>query len=219
MSHRFSARKKVMLFNRQSPHVFREYALSSQDMAATLRKQQESAKKRAGRTDALQAYAIHAAHDKSRVIVVEAWRDVASFRSDPDASEPTARLYSWAGTGGVEPTPVEDANAGVIVIDIFSLWRPLVYPVSWFNLKNGETFNRQPGCISTTVLRGSGVGSIATYARWRTLEDFFAAFEVSTKKPVASTDDINAAAAKMTFGVVRPDYHAYDLIAYEGERK
>jgi heme-degrading monooxygenase HmoA len=206
-----------MFFDRTVPHVFREYPIAPIDMAATVHRQKQAAENRVSRTDALRAYAIHASHDQTRVIVVEAWRDSASYRNDLDATEPAARLYTWAGTGGVEPTPVDDPGAGIIVIDIFPLWRPLVYPVSLFNLKNGETFNRQPGCISTTVLRGCGVGSIATYARWRTLDDFYAAFEVSTKKAVSRTDDINAAAAKMTFGVVRPDYHSYELVEYRGE--
>jgi heme-degrading monooxygenase HmoA len=208
-----------MLFNRQSPHAFREYHIAPQDMAATLDRQKQAAENRMAQAKALQSYAIHASHDQTRVIVVEAWRDAPSYRNDPDAKEPTSRLYTWAGTGGIESTPVDDPAAGIIVIDIVPLWRPLVYPVSLFTLKNGEEFNRQPGCISTTVLRGSEIGSIATYARWRTLEDFFAAFEVSTKKAVASTDDINAAAAKMTFGVIRPDYHAYELIEFKGEHR
>ncbi len=206
-----------MLFDRHRPHAFREFRGDPSEIDAIAQAQQSALEERAARCDALESYALHLALDRTRVIAVEAWRDAEAYHRDLDAKNQGTGLYTWAGTGGREPTPVEDDSAGFIVIDIFPVWRPLVRPVSAFNLKNGETFNRQPGCISTTVLRGAGVGSIATYARWRTLEDFFAAFEVSTKKKVASTDDINEAAARMTFGFIRPDYHAYDLIAFKGD--
>jgi heme-degrading monooxygenase HmoA len=109
-------------------------------------------------------------------------------------------------------TPVDDPGAGVIVIDTFAVWRPLLGPVSSFNIRNGEAFNRSPGCISTTVLRGVGVGSIATYARWRSVADFAAAFSTATGKPAQSADDVNRAAARMTFGFIRPDHHSYELV-------
>jgi len=206
-----------MLLDQVRPHAFREYRVAPEQAETAAQRQRDKVVARSRRAAALEAWAVHLAKDLTRVVVVEAWRDAESFRRDPDAREPGAALYAWAGTGGREPTPVEDAHAGVIVIDIFAVWRPLVRPVSAFNLRNGEAFNRQPGCISTTVLRGVGTGRIATYARWRTIDDFLAAFRAVTGKPVASADDINAAAVSMSFGIVRPDYHAYDLFAFKGD--
>jgi hypothetical protein len=34
-----------------------------------------------------------------------------------------------------------------------------------------------------------------------------------TRKPARSADDVNHAAASMTSGLIRPDYHAYELVA------
>jgi heme-degrading monooxygenase HmoA len=183
---------------------------------ATIDRQMEGARAaleaRAARSSALEAFALHCAHDGTRIVTIEAWRDAAAFHRDHDAADPTAALYAWAATGGRNPTPVDDPGAGVIVIDTFAVWRPLLGPVSSFNIRNGEAFNRSPGCISTTVLRGVGVGSIATYARWRSVADFAAAFSTATGKPAQSADDVNRAAARMTFGFIRPDYHSYELV-------
>jgi heme-degrading monooxygenase HmoA len=202
-----------MLFDRRRPHVFREFRVTSSTINITAKTQLAAIERRFARHSGMEEWALHASKNGLRVIIVEAWRNAADFWSDPDSKEPGTALFDWIGTGGQEPTPVTAPNAGVIVIDMFNVWRPLVRPVSAFNLKNGDAFNREPGCISTTVLRGNGVGRIATYARWRSEADFFAAFTKQTGKPVASTDDINAAAARMTFGFIRPDYHSYDLIA------
>jgi heme-degrading monooxygenase HmoA len=150
---------------------------------------------------------------------VEAWADEAAFRSDPDAAEPGAGLYTWKATGGVEPTPVDDLDGAVIIIDLFRIWRPVVGPVSAFNIRNSEAFNRQPGCISTTVFRGIGTGAIATYARWRSVEDFAAAFSKLTNRRAADTDGVNYEAKRMTFGMIRPDYHSYELITLSADVK
>lgn len=207
-----------MMFDRLRPHAFREMRVSPSEAETVARGAMADAKRRMTRAPALEAYAVHLAKDRTRVITVEAWSDAQSYRADPDARTPGAALYAWAATGGIEPTPVDDPRAGVIVIDLFAIWRPFVGPVSKINIRNGEAFNREPGCISATVLRGLGTGRIATYARWRSEDAFAAAFAKLTGKTVQNSSDVNAAAAKMTFGLIRPDYHAYDLIAFEGKR-
>ncbi|MGL4178352.1 MAG: antibiotic biosynthesis monooxygenase [Dermatophilaceae bacterium] len=165
-------------------------------------------------------WTVHLAHDRTRVVTVEAWRDPASFRDGAHVGEravvdgvrPDIALYRHAGTGGADPTPVGDPASGVTVIDVFRVWRPLIRPVSAFNLRNGETFNRDPGCVSTSVLRGITAGRIATYARWRTTEDFLRVFSSSQGHSVRSTDEVNAAAVRISRGLIRPDYHAYDVV-------
>jgi heme-degrading monooxygenase HmoA len=206
-----------MLFDRTRPHAFREYRVAPSDAHQTATEQVNRARVRAARSQDCQAWAVHVAKDATRVIVVEAWRDIRAFQDDADAHETGCALYKWAATGGREPTPVQDTTAGVIVIDIFPVWRPLLRPVSAFNIKNGESFNKHPGCISTTVLRGVTAGSIATYARWRSEADFFDAFEMATKAKVSSTQDINDFAIKKTFGLLKPDYHIYDLVEFQGD--
>jgi heme-degrading monooxygenase HmoA len=207
-----------MLLDRRRPHAVREVRTAPPDADACARRAVAAVEARARRATALEAYAVHLASDGTRVVTIEAWRDAEAFRADPDARAPGTGLYRWAATGGREPTPVDDADAGAIVIDVFSVWRPLVRPVSMFNIRNGEAFNRHPGCISTTVLRGIGHGHIATYARWRSVADFAAAFAAATGWGVAGTDDVNRATARMTFGLIRTDYHGYTLVAAEGAR-
>jgi hypothetical protein len=139
-------------------------------------------------------------------------RDLAGRR-------PVSALYRRTATNGVDPTPVTDPTAGVILIDSFRVWRPLVRPVSAVTVRNGRAFQRAPGCFSTTVRRSTTSGRIATYARWRTTEDFLAAFTAVQGVAVDSTDDVNRAAAAMTRGPLRTDYHTYELVdADEGER-
>ncbi|TFL16564.1 hypothetical protein [Jannaschia formosa] len=207
-----------MLFDRHRPHAFRERRVEPAAAQAVAAAEEAAVLRRATRAPGLRAWAVHLAHDRMRVVTVEAWNSADAFRQDPDAREPGVGLFAWVATGGRKPTPVDDPEAGVIVIDTFPVWRPLVRPVSLFNARNGEGFNRQPGCVSTTVMRGLGVGRIATYARWRTVADFTAAFTATTGHPVDSTDAINEAAARMTAGLIRTDYHAYDLVAFQGER-
>lgn len=175
-----------------------------------------AARTRADRHNGLEAFAVHLSHDKLRVMTVEAWRNTAAYRAEAEADEPEAAVFEWAATGGIDPSPVDDGDAGVIIIDLFQIWRPLLRPVSAFNIRNGEAFNREPGCLSTTVLRGIGTGAIATYARWSSPAAFAAAFSKITGRRAVDPDGVNRAAARMTFGLIRPDYHAYDLIAYQG---
>lgn len=203
------------MFERNRPHVFRERRVDPDRAVESARQAARDAEELSARHAALLGYAVHQAHDLTRVITVETWASEADAR--PHVSRGArAAIHEWAGTGGIEPTPVADPSAGVIVIDIFPVWRPLLRPVSAFNLRNGEAFNQQPGCISTTVLRGLNTGSIATYARWRSVEDFLRAFEATTGGKVASTADINAWATRKTFGLIRPDYHSYELVASGG---
>lgn len=202
-----------MFFDRKRPHAFREQRVTLQTAADAARRAVDAAEQRAARAPTLQAYAVHFAQDRTRVVTVEAWQDRASYEADADAGLAGSTLYAWAATGGQEPTPVTDTAAGVIIIDLFTVWRPLLGPVSKFNIRNGEAFNREPGCISTTVLRSLHTGGIATYARWRSPEDFAAAFAKLSGKPARCPDDVNVEAARMTFGFIRPDYHAYDLVA------
>ena len=206
-----------MLFDRERPHAFREIRVTPGRAASVAAAERDAAVRRGARSAACQAWAVHVATDGSRVVAVEAWHDVRAFRRDTDADRSGAALFAWVGTGGLEPTPVSDAKAGAIVIDLFSVWRPLAGPVSAFNVRNGEAFNRQPGCVSTTVLRGLTAGRIATYARWRSEADFLAAFTTIMGTPVGSLGDINRAAARKTLGMIRPDYHAYELFATGGD--
>ena len=84
---------------------------------------------------------------------------------------------------------------------------------------DGKAFNAHPGCINTTVLRGIGVGKIATNALWDSVEDFTQAFSTQTGRPVATTDDINDEAARMTRGLIRTDYHTYELFSYREQNR
>jgi hypothetical protein len=200
------------LLDRHRSHAFRVFRVSPERAHFEAQAQQWAATERSARATGLQSWAVHLARNRACVIVVEAWRDAASYHSDADAALPGSNLYQWVGTGGRKPTPVNDGSAGVIVIDVFPIWRALSRPVSLFNVKNGEAFNRHPGCISTTVWRG--VGSIATYARWRSEADFFDAFEDAVGVPVSSTDQVNAAASRKTFGLIRPDYNVHELVSF-----
>jgi quinol monooxygenase YgiN len=207
----------MMLFDRIRPHAFREVHVTAATASFEAQRQRDALMARAARKSGLENWALHLSIDKQRIIIVEAWRNTAAYWADPDASQRHSVLYTWAGTGGIEPTPVNDPNAGVIIIDIVRVWRPLLRPVTAITLRNGEAFNREPGCISTIVLRGKNAGRLATYARWRSESDFFAAFTKQTGKPVASCGNINAAAARMTFGFIKPDYHAYELVSCDGD--
>jgi hypothetical protein len=207
-------RWSLEMFDRHRPHAFRVFRVSPERAQSEVQAQQQAATERSARATGLQGWAVHLARNRTCVIVVEAWRDTAAYRADPDARLPGSHLYQWVGTGGREPTPVNDGSAGLIVIDVFPTWRALSLPVSLFNVKNGEAFNRHPGCISTTVLRGVGAGSIATYARWRSEADFFDAFEDAVGAHVSSTDEVNAAASRKTFGLIRPDYNVHELVAF-----
>jgi len=201
------------------PHAFRQYDLTDPAtttqvaMAATT-----AAHDLHARDVGLQAWAVHRSLDGLRVVTVERWQDRACFQRSGTAGDlshlrPDTALYGWAGTDGASPTPVGDPVHGVTTIDVFRIRRALIRPVSAFNLRNGRTFNQQPGCVSTTVLRGMGVGRIATYARWRTAEDFYTAFSILNGTEVSSTDDINTWAARRTRGLIRTDYHIYRHVA------
>lgn len=206
-----------MLFDRTRPHAFREWRVSPALAQEAAQRALARVERRVARGGGIQAYAVHLAHDRTRVITVEAWAAEADFRRDPDADDTGTGLYRWKATGGAEPTPVDGAGAGVIIIDLFRVWRPVAGPVLAFNIRNGEAFNREPGCLSTTVLRGIGAGAIATYARWRSVEDFAAAFSKLSGRQAADADGVNRQAARMTFGLIRPDYHSYDLVAFSGD--
>ncbi|MGF1662860.1 MAG: antibiotic biosynthesis monooxygenase family protein [Kineosporiaceae bacterium] len=214
-----------MLLAHARPHVVRQYETLPDAAPGVATAAVGHARDLQDRDVGCLAWAVHLSHDGRRVVTVETWKDEATFRrasrsaaSDRSTPSPTdVQLYRWVGGDGVQPTPVTDPAAGVVVIDVFRVWRPLLRPVSAFNLRNGRDFGRQPGCVSTTVMRSVTAGRIATYARWRTVEDFLAAFSTLTGRPVASTDDVNEAAARMTRGFLRTDYHAHDLVdAWEG---
>lgn len=205
-----------MLFDRRRPHVFRERRVTPGEAEVISRAEVAAAEQRAARGGP-EAFAVHLAHDRTRVVTVEAWRSADDCRHAPDTPDGSVAVYEWAATGGLEPTPVADDSAGVIIVDLFRVWRPLIRPVAAFNIRNGEAFNRQPGCISTTVLRSSATGGIATYARWRSVGDFAAAFSALTGRKARTADDVNRAAASMTLGLIRPDYHSYELVAVSGD--
>lgn len=206
-----------MLFSRSSPHVFREYrvdpARADGDAAGAV----DTARALVAAGVGCTAWAVHVSHDRLRVVTVEAWSDERAVRAhvhrgDLPGRRPTTGIYRRRATGGLDPTPVTDPDAGVIVIDCFRVPRPLVRPVSAFTVRNGRAFSASPGCVSTTVLRSTGSGRIATYARWRTADDFLAAFTATQGTAVSGTDDINDAAAAMTRGLLRTDYHTYSLL-------
>lgn len=211
-----------MLLTADRPQVFREYRVHPRDADRVAKDAVEAARALRERGGGCEAWAVHLSHDRLRVVAIEAWRSSAAYLRAGLAGDlqpvagvaQDAALYQRAGTTGVDPTPVADPSLGVVVIDVVRLWRPLVRPVSGVNLRNGRAFAQQPGCISTTVLRAQSAGRIATYARWRSTQEFLAAFSTTTGTPVDST----AAAARMTRGLVKTDYHAYDLLdADEGE--
>ncbi|MGL5864761.1 MAG: antibiotic biosynthesis monooxygenase [Dermatophilaceae bacterium] len=200
-------------------HAFRQYD-TDPSRAEHLAAQAVEAARRLAEASTCLGWAVHLAHDRTRVVTVEAWRDpaagragaLAAGRAMADGARPSVALYRHAGTGGADPTPVGTATPGVTIIDVFRIWRPLIRPVSALTRRNGAAFNRDPGCVSTTVLQGFTSGSIATYARWRSTEDFLRVFSATQGHPVHSTDEVNATTARISRGVVRTDYHAYDVI-------
>lgn len=206
-----------MLLTPDRPQVFREYRVTSDQAEPVAKAVVASTRTLHERGVGCQEWAVHLSHDRLRVVTVEAWRDAAAYHrfghdADLPHHTPDTALYEVAGTSGADPTPVGNPSIGVTVIDIFRVWRPLIRPVSAFNLRNGSAFTRRPGCVSTTVLRGRTAGRIATYARWRSTEDVLAAFTATQGAAVDSTDAVNAAIARTTRGLVRTDYHAYDLV-------
>ncbi|MGL5850398.1 MAG: antibiotic biosynthesis monooxygenase [Phycicoccus sp.] len=200
-------------------HAFRQYDVD-QGGAEHLAALAVAAAHRQAAADGCLGWTVHLAHDRTRVVTVEAWRDRAAFQRGAvtgreaavDGVRPDLALYRHAGTGGVDPTPVGDPASGVTVIDVFRVWRPLIRPVSAFNRRNGKAFDRDPACVSTSVLRGVTAGRIATYARWRSTEDFLRVFSATQGHPVQSTDEVNATAARISRGLIRTDYHAYDVV-------
>ena len=211
-----------MLLAHAGPHAVRQYEVSPDAATAVVAHAVRQARDLQDHDIGCLSWAVHLSTDRRRVVTMETWQDESSFRpsgtpATPVGPQPDVQLYRWVGGDGVQPTPVTDPTAGVVVIDVFRVWRPLLRPVSAFNLRNGRDFARQPGSVSTSVLRSVTAGRIATYARWRTVEDFLAAFTTLTGRPVESTDDVNEAAARMTRGLLRTDYHAHDLVeAWEG---
>lgn len=206
-----------MLLSRSSPQVFREYRVEPAESDGVAAAAVTAARALRSTGVGCTAFAVHLAHDRRRVVTVEAWADERAAREhgrrgDLADRRPTSAVYRHTATAGVAPTPVTDGSAGVIVIDCFRVWRPLVRPVSAFNARNGRSFDAAPGCVSTTVLRSTRTGRIATYARWRTTADFLAAFTATQGTAVSSTDEINDAAAAMTRGLLRTDYHTYELL-------
>lgn len=199
-----------MLFHHHRPYAFREERIRPVEAAQAARDALATIRRRSERGQGLEAFALHLAEDRTRLVTVEGWRDAKSFREDQAIHGTGSALFTWTATDGRNPTPADHAALGVIIIDLFQVWRPLVRPVCAFNIRNGRVLNAHSGCVSTTVLRGQG--AIATYARWASTEDFLAAFTTLTGKPAGSTAELNATAARMTFGVVRPDYHTYELI-------
>ncbi|MGL5811652.1 MAG: hypothetical protein ACRCYQ_17055 [Nocardioides sp.] len=167
-------------------------------------------------------WAVHGAHDGRRVVVFESWSAERAYRAVERRATIAGRavtsdVYRRVGpaTHSLLPTVSPETDPAVVVIDCFEVWRPLAWPVSAFTRRNGRAFDRSLGCLGTSVLRGTSSGRIATHARWRRLEDFCTAFTTVQGTAVSSTDDINRVAATMTRGLLRPDYHAYDVVGSE----
>ncbi|HSK58837.1 MAG TPA: antibiotic biosynthesis monooxygenase [Actinomycetospora sp.] len=213
-----------MLLTEERPQAFREYRVDPEEAGAVGTAAVAAARTLHARAVGCTGWAVHVSHDRLRVVTVEAWRDAESYRragalGHPAGRRPTSALYRHVATDGVTPTPVGDPTAGVIVIDCFRVGRSLVRPVSAFNVRNGRAFNRSPGCVSTTVLRSTAAGRVATSARWTRTEDFLAAFAAARGTSVAGTEEINRATAALTRGLVRTDYHTYELLDVdEGDR-
>jgi hypothetical protein len=206
-----------MLLTEERPQAFREYRVDPEEAGAVGTAAVAAARTLHASAVGCTGWAVHVSHDRLRVMTVESWWDAGSYRragtlGHVPGRRPTTALYRHVDTDGVTPTPVSDPSAGVIVIDCFRVWRSLVRPVSAFNVRNGRTFNRSPGCVSTTVLRSTAAGRIATYARWTRTEDFLAAFAAGRGTSVTGTDDINRATAALTRGLLRTDYHTYELL-------
>lgn len=205
-----------MFLDKRRPHAFRERHIVPHEMDKAVEDAIAAAERRMSRHSGLENYAVHAAQDRTRIVTVERWASIDAYRYDRDAAMPGSQLYDWGATGGIVPTPLADKYAGVIIIDIFRIWRPLLHPVSAFTIRNGRAFNQEPGCISTTVFRGITAGAIATYARWESPHAFAAAFSKLTGRHAVDPDSVNHAARRMTMGLIRPDYHVYDLVAVGG---
>jgi hypothetical protein len=201
-----------MFFNADDPHIFRVAEVTA-TAAAAMAKAHDAHAQSLMRRGGLAAYVVHLAQDRTRVVTIEAWRSLAQARQAASPDGTFSAVYRMAASSGQAAIPLIDASQGVVVIDTFSVWRPLLRPVSAFNVRNGRAFNQSPGCVGTTVLTGVDKGTIATYAHWRSVDDFLQAFSRQTGRAAQSTDDVNRAVSKMTFGLLHTDYHSYDLFA------
>ncbi|MBL8972550.1 MAG: antibiotic biosynthesis monooxygenase [Myxococcales bacterium] len=203
------------------PHAFRRHDVTPTDADDVTARAVAVVRELAAAGVGCEDWAVHRSHDRLRVITIEAWRDEKAFRSAGARGELSGRqgdtaLYRFAGPPALEPLALADEGKGIIAIDIFSVWRLVAGAVAAFNLRNGRAFHEQPGCFGTAVLRGRAAGRIATFARWESEEHFITAFQKVAGVPVDSLEAINAAAARMTRGFVRPDYHSFDRVERGG---
>lgn len=158
--------------------------------------------------------AVHSATDGLRVVVVAAWDD----RPDPPrldgARTDHLTVVHCSREDGV---PVDTAGGVATVIDVLPVPRLLLGAAARFTVRNGRAFARAPGFGAAVVLRSSGRrGAITTYAHWHDEGAFLRAFTAQGGTAVATTAQVNAAAARRTRGLIRTDYHTHDVIHVAG---
>ncbi len=205
-------------WHQNSVQTWHELRMDAQSFQSELARERSRMTQLQSSSAAPHSRALYAARDKTRLISIQGWSTEAAAKEQVASSIQTVHdstyhsqgIYKVAHVGGSKPQALGTQAAGTVILDMFSIWWPLVWPVSKFNIRNGRQFNDHPGCVCTVVLTGRG--RISTYAVWRTTEDFLDAFHRATGHAVKSTQDINDYAAKLTRGLMRPDYHVYDLV-------
>lgn len=173
--------------------------------------------------------AVHRSLDGVRVLSFSQWETEAHIKnalqnvqirkqheqSRRIAGKSETGLYTVIHTDNPEiqgGTAISTEYKGAVVIDVLAFPRLLRVVVEWFTLSNGRQFALQPGHRSASVMRGREGGRIATYARWESESAFFDAFGKVAGTSVTSMKELNDAASRKTFGLIRPDYHAYEVV-------
>ncbi len=131
-----------MLLTEDRPQVIREYRTAPEEADRVGAEAVAAARALCASDVGCDGWAVHLSHDRLRVVTVEAWCDAASYgrhgqRGDLPRRRPASALYRHAATDVVDPTPVADPAAGVVVIDCFPVWRPASRPVTAFTVRNG----------------------------------------------------------------------------------
>jgi heme-degrading monooxygenase HmoA len=161
------------------------------------------------------AAAVHRARDGLRVVVVTAWDSPPAGHEHHDA-DATTDVLTVAHSSAPEGITV-GAPGVATVIDVLPVPRPLLRPAVRFTVSNGRAFARRPGFGAAVVLRGTGRrGAIATYAHWHDEDAFLTAFTARGGTAVATTAQVNDAAARRTRGFIRTDYHTHDVVHVVG---
>ncbi len=186
------------------------------------RRAADLARDRRSRHPHLLGWTVHLAVDGMRVVTTEIWGDAdaaaAALRTPkgtPEAGRDARRYRYVASTGAAIDLGGGEGGPGVLIIDRIPVPRPLTRPIAAFTARNGRAFADSAGCLGTAVLRSRPGGRIATYARWQSEQHFLDAFSATQGTPVSSLAEIDATTARMTRGLIRTDYHRYELVAAE----